>query len=182
MSSCRTDPSEPFPFIRPLRANDFAKLVLLEQQVDSKELRSSVGPSASAYYLKMCCEHFQETSLIVEEDGEPIGYLLAFIQGREAFCGGFGVVTSDRRSPALMERVVERFIAQVQARVDVLWWTLPMASASKRALLQRLGAVEIEHRADFSKSGPGRVLVRLGIEQLLPGHGTSLLDTRRPGH
>lgn len=168
MSSFRKESVVPFPHIRTLRSADFEKLVLLDQQLEAEGRTASVSTSGSSYYLRMCCEHFQDTSLIVEEDGETTGYLLAFVQGREAFCGAFGVSASGRNSKSLTEHLVEHFIAKMAPQVEVLWWTVPMESAEKRAHLHRMGAVEVEHRADFGGRGTGRVLVRLCKEDMLP--------------
>lgn len=162
----------PSPEIRALRSTDFEKLVLLEQQIDVEERGGSASLSSSSYYLRMCCEHFQSTSFLLEQEGEPLGYLLAFVQGREAFCGAFGVRDAGTRTLTWTEQIVARFIAEVAPQVEVVWWTLPMEAAGKRALLQRLGAVEVEHRADFGGSGRGRVLARVSKEHLPTGMGS----------
>lgn len=151
------------PRIRPLRPSDFETLVLLEQQIDQEEGRHvCAAATSSTYYLRMCCDHLQHTSFLMEVKDEVVGYLLAFVQGREAFCGAFGVRKQMNGEQALND-LVQTLMAQVGTQVETLWWTVPKEAMLKRDLLQRLGGVEVEHRADIHAHESGRVLVRWSL-------------------
>src|ERR687888_202942 len=78
--------------IRPLTQDDFSELMRLEEEVFGAAGESVLG----AYYVRLCCEFFQETCFIAVEQGRAVGYVLCFVKGREAYCTTLAVASEVR--------------------------------------------------------------------------------------
>ena len=87
--------------IRPLRRDDFAELMRLEEEV--------FGGTASRVLsrtLRLCCEFFADTCFIAEEKGRAVGYV--------CLCAGARRIARPSRSPDLQgSRVAVRSRALV---------------------------------------------------------------------
>src|SRR5688572_6935441 len=68
--------------VRSLRSDDFEALSQLERDVFGAMGEAVLCP----HYLRLCTDFYNETSFIAYDDGRPVGYLLCFLKGRQAYC------------------------------------------------------------------------------------------------
>ena len=130
--------------IRTLRSEDFAPLMRLEEEVFGASGEKTLGP----YYVRLCCEFFVDTCFIAFADGEPAGYVLCFVRGREAYCSTLAVVPRFQGT-RLALRLVRTLIGAIANRVDSCWFTVKEENSAARAIHAVLGAREVEVRKDF---------------------------------
>ena len=142
--------------IRPLRSEDFAPLMRLEEEVFGANGEKTLGP----YYIRLCCEFFTDTCFIAFADGEPAGYVLCFVRGKEAYCTTLAVVPK-RQGSRLALRLVRTLIAAIAHRVDSCWFTVKEENSAARAIHAVLGAREVEVRKDFYEPGDDRIVSRI---------------------
>src|SRR5258705_2078413 len=98
--------------IRPLRSEDFAPLMRLEEEVFGACGEKTLGP----YYVRLCSEFFTDTCFIALADGEPAGYVLCFVRGREAYCTTLAV-TPRLHGTRLALQMVKKMIGAIAQRV-----------------------------------------------------------------
>ena len=67
--------------IRTLLTDDFAALARLENDVFAAMGEQVLCP----HYLRLCTEIFSDSCFLALDDDRPVGYLLSFLRGREAF-------------------------------------------------------------------------------------------------
>src|SRR3979411_2217669 len=109
--------------IRPLRSEDFAPLMRLEEDVFGASGEKTLGP----YYVRLCCEFFVDTCFIAFADGEPAGYVLCFVRGREAYCSTLAVVPRlqcTRLALSLVRPPIRAPPTPLPTRVDSCWFTV----------------------------------------------------------
>jgi hypothetical protein len=142
--------------VRALEPSDFDTLMVLEQELFGDAGHKTLGP----FYVRLCCDFFNETSFLAFADGEPVGYCLAFVRGREAYCSTLAIVPAHQRS-RLVFRFVQAFIGAIASRVDTIWFTVEEANADARALHATLGARETGVHGTYFGPGEPRIISRI---------------------
>jgi ribosomal protein S18 acetylase RimI-like enzyme len=142
--------------IRTLTRDDLPLLQRLEDEIFGAAGESTLG----AYYLRLCCDFFPDTNYLALEDGRPVGYVLCFLRGREAYCTTLGVVP-ERQGSRLALQLVKALIAGIAMRVDSCWFTVKEDNHAARALHRALGATDVEVRHDFYGPGDDRIVSRI---------------------
>ncbi len=142
--------------IRNLRPGDFEELMRLEEEVFGAEGEAVLGP----YYVRLCCDFFQETCFVAVEEGRALGYVLCFVRGREAYCTTLAVAPELQGSRVAFQ-LVRTLIAALVDRVDACWFTVKEDNLAARALHAALGAKDVEIREDFYGAGDRRIVSRI---------------------
>src|SRR5215472_15956497 len=99
--------------VRPLEPEDFETLMALEQSLFGDKGGKTLGP----FYVRLCCSFFNDTCFLGFAGRDPVGYMLSFVRGREAYCSTLAVVPAHQRS-RLVLRLVNAFVTVAAARVD----------------------------------------------------------------
>lgn len=150
--------------IRSLTRDDFQPLMRLEHTLFGQTDDGVLGP----YYVRLCCDMFGDTCFLVEVDGEPVGYLLAFLNRRAAYCTTLALLPEFHGSRAILA-LLGAFIQSLEGRVDLCWFTVEEGNHRVRSLHRMLGAVEVERVDDFYGPGRARIVSRIeraGFERL----------------
>ncbi|MCG8417299.1 MAG: GNAT family N-acetyltransferase [Proteobacteria bacterium] len=141
---------------RPLTSDDFSALVELEQDIfggSGEELLCS-------YYIRLCCDFFADTCFITLVDGRPVGYLLGFVNRREAYCTTLAVRPEFQRT-RVVTLLLRQFVRVIMSRVDSCWFTVKPDNVAARKLHKMLGATDVEVRKDFYGPGDERIVSRI---------------------
>ena len=152
--------------IRSLSSDDFAALASLENDVFGAMGEAVLCP----HYLRLCTELFRESCFIAFDGDRPVGYLLSFIQGREACCTTLAVIPEYQRKRATLE-LIGAFVRHIIERVDVCWFTVKEDNAPARAVHAMLGAVEVDRRRDYYGPGDERIVSKIDratLERMRP--------------
>jgi ribosomal protein S18 acetylase RimI-like enzyme len=133
--------------------DDFGPLMRLEEEIFGGAGESVLGP----YYVRLCCEFFPATCFVAEHDEEIVGYVLCFVQDREAYCTTLAVLPRYQRSRVthLLLGTLARTLA---ARVDSCWFTARSDNHAARLLHAGLGAREADVRKDCDGPGDDRIV------------------------
>ena len=142
--------------VRPLCSDDYSTVMKLEDEVFGAAGEAVLGP----YYVKLCCEFFRQTCLLAVVNGEPAGYVLSFVRGREAYCTTLAVAPRFQGSRVAI-RLVRGLVVALEPLVDSCWFTVKRDNASARALHAALGAKDVEIRKDFYWPGDERIVSRV---------------------
>src|SRR5215475_3583181 len=98
--------------IRPLVTDDFAALATLENDVFGAMGEAVLCP----HYLRLCTEIFSESCFVALDGDRPVGYLLSFVRGREAFCTTLAVIPEYQRTRVTMQ-LIGAFVTHIIDRV-----------------------------------------------------------------
>jgi ribosomal protein S18 acetylase RimI-like enzyme len=149
----------------------------LERALFGESEDGVLGP----YYVRLCCSFFGETCFLVEVEGRPIAYLLAFLKDREAYCTTLAILPEFQGTRVLLALLRELTRAIVD-KVDACWFTVEEDNDAARALHRMLGAVEQEVVPDFYGPGHPRIVSRIdrkAVERMSARFGRLGLIERR---
>src|SRR5579863_7862780 len=92
--------------VRKLGPSDFDTLMFLEQSLFGDKGEKTLGP----FYVRLCCDFFSDTCFVAFVDREPVGYMLSFVRGRDAYCSTLAIAPAHQRS-RLVYRFVQLFVS-----------------------------------------------------------------------
>jgi len=142
--------------VRALTPSDFDTLMDLEQTLFGASGDKTLGP----FYVRLCCDFFGDTCLLALADGEPVGYCLTLLRGREAYCSTLAIAPAHQRT-RLVHRIVQKLVVTLAARVDAIWFTVHESNADARALHATLGARETAVHPAYFGPGEPRIVSRI---------------------
>ena len=142
--------------IRTLVTDDFVALARLENDVFAAMGEAVLCP----HYLRLCTEIFSESCFLALDGERPVGYLLSFVRGHEAFCTTLAVIPEYQRTRVTVQ-LIGAFVRHIIDRVDVCWFTVKEDNAPARALHRMLGAVEVGRRTDYYGPGDERLVAKI---------------------
>jgi ribosomal protein S18 acetylase RimI-like enzyme len=145
--------------VRNLRSSDFALLMQLEESMFGATDEGVLGP----FYVRICCDFFQDSCFLLEAEGEPAGYLLSFVQKGQAYCTTLALLPKYQGTRAIVA-LLKAFVGAIQGDVDTCWFTVECDNEAARAVHKSLGAREVEERPDFYGPGRARIISRIDRE------------------
>jgi ribosomal protein S18 acetylase RimI-like enzyme len=168
--------------VRPIRPEDFETLMRMEEEVfggggglcpptgrgrspsNQVEGESVLGP----YYVRLCCEFFQESCFVAYDGDVPAGYVLCFVRGQEAYCTTLAVAPAYQGTRVAF-LLIRALVASLLPRCEACWFTVKEDNLQARSLHAALGAKEVGVREAFYGPGDKRLVSRIdrdGFERL----------------
>ncbi len=142
--------------VRTLCSSDFEALQRLEADIFGAAGEDVLCP----HYLRLCTDIFHETCFVALSDDQPVGYLLCFVRGREAYCTTLAMAPQAQRT-RLTPLLIGTFVRTIIEQVDTCWFTVKPDNQQARALHAMLGAVEVGHKEDFYGPGDVRIVSKI---------------------
>ncbi len=142
--------------VRSLCSDDFDTIMSLERTLFGDTDDGVLGP----YYVRLCCSFFGRTCFLAEADGRPVGYLLSFLNGREAYCTTLAILPEFQGTRALLA-LLREFTRAIDDRIDSCWFTVEEDNDAARALHRMLGAVEETVIPNYYGEGRPRIVSRI---------------------
>lgn len=142
--------------VRNVCSEDFAALASLENDVFAAMGEAVLCP----HYLRLCTEIFHASCFIALDGDRPVGYLLAFLNGRDVYCTTLAVIPAYQKSRVTVQ-LIGAFVRSIIDRVDACWFTVKEDNAPARALHAMLGATEVGRRVDFYGPGDERIVAKI---------------------
>ena len=152
--------------VRSLCTDDFAALAALETDVFGAMGEAVLCP----HYLRLCTEIYKDSCFLALDGDKPVGYLLAFVNGRDVYCTTLAVIPAYQKTRVTVQ-LIGAFVRHVIDFVEACWFTVKEDNAPARALHAMLGAHEVCRRQDYYGPGDERIVAKIDratFERLRP--------------
>jgi len=142
--------------VRNLTSDDFAALAGLETDVFGAMGEAVLCP----HYLRLCTEIYADSCYLALDGDKPVGYLLAFVHGRDVYCTTLAVIPAYQKTRVTVQ-LIGAFVRRIIDQVDACWFTVKEDNAPARAVHKMLGASEVGRRQDYYGPGDERIVAKI---------------------
>ena len=146
--------------VRALDSTDFEALQKLEAEIFGE----AGGGVLCPHYLRLCTEMFADTCFLALVNGRPVGYVLCFVRGRDAYCTTLAVIPEFQRT-RVTPMLLAGFVRRIVDEIDTCWFTVEPGNVAARALHKMLGASEAGVVRDFYGPGDERIVSKIDQAQ-----------------